>query len=108
VRSAEIEGPLSRRFDFACCASDAQRERLVKYGRTPMQAIRAATFDAARVLGHETEFGSIAHGKSAHLVAVAGDPLTDIRTLEHVKAVIVRGENICGADGPKCRDASPP
>jgi imidazolonepropionase-like amidohydrolase len=81
---------------------------MVKYGLTPMQAIRAATLDAARVLGHEKEFGSIAAGKSADLVAVAGDPLADIRTFEHVKAVIARGSAICGADGPKCRDASPP
>jgi imidazolonepropionase-like amidohydrolase len=73
-----------------------------------MQAIRAATLDAARVLGHEGQFGSITAGKSADLVAVAGDPLTDIRTLEHVKAVIARGDKICGGDGAKCRDASPP
>jgi len=81
---------------------------MVKYGLTPMQAIRAATLDAARVLGHESQFGSISAGKSADLVAVAGDPLADIRTLEHVKAVIARGEAICGPNAAKCRDASPP
>ena len=81
---------------------------MVKYGLTPMQAIRAATYDAARVLGHDREFGSIAAGKSADLVAVSGDPLADIRTLEHVKAVIARGEAICGPGAVKCRDASPP
>jgi hypothetical protein len=64
--------------------------------------------DRSRVLGHEKEFGSISAGKSADLVAVAGDPLTDIRTLEHVKAVITRGDKICGGAGAKCRDASPP
>ena len=80
---------------------------MVKYGLTPMQAIRSATLDAARALGHESEFGSITAGKSADLVAVAGDPLADIRTLEHVKAVIARGEAICAPDGVKCREASP-
>jgi imidazolonepropionase-like amidohydrolase len=81
---------------------------MVKYGMTPLQALRAATLDAATALGHDKEFGSITSGKSADLVAVAGDPLADIRTLEHVKAVIARGESICGPNGPSCRDASPP
>jgi len=80
---------------------------MVKYGLTPMQAIRSATLDAARALGHESEFGSISAGKSADLVAVAGDPLADIRTLEHVKAVIARGELICGSENVNCREASP-
>jgi imidazolonepropionase-like amidohydrolase len=81
---------------------------MVRYGLTPMQALRSATIDAATALGHEKEFGSIAAGKSADLVAVAGDPLADIRTLEHVKAVIARGEKICGFGEVGCRDASPP
>ena len=81
---------------------------MVKYGMTPMQALRSATIDAARALGHDKEFGSVTADKSADLVAVAGDPLADIRTLEHVKAVIARGEAICGPSGPACRDASPP
>jgi imidazolonepropionase-like amidohydrolase len=80
---------------------------MVKYGMTPLQAIRAATFDAARVLGHEKEFGSIAVGKSADMVAVAGDPLSDVRTLEHVKAVIKQGTQVCGTHAIKCFEASP-
>jgi imidazolonepropionase-like amidohydrolase len=80
---------------------------MVKYGMTPMQAIRAATLDAARVLGHEKEFGSISVGKSADMVAVAGDPLADIRVLEHVKAVIKQGAQVCGTDAVSCREASP-
>ena len=79
---------------------------MVKYGMTPMQAIRAATLDAARVLGHEKEFGSISIGRSADMIAVAGDPLADIRVLEHVKAVIRQGTLICGTDAAKCREAS--
>ena len=79
---------------------------MVKYGLTPLQAIRAATIDAARVLGHEQEFGSVAVGKSADLVAVSGDPRADIRVLEHVKAVIKQGAQVCGTAAAKCREAS--
>jgi imidazolonepropionase-like amidohydrolase len=80
---------------------------MVKYGLTPLQAIRAGTLDAARALGHEKELGSIAVGKSADLVAVSGDPLADVRVLEHVKAVIKQGASICGVDNIRCREASP-
>ena len=80
---------------------------MVKYGMTPLQAIRAATVDAARVLGHEKEFGSLAIGKSADMVAVAANPLVDIRVLERVKAVIKQGSQVCGSDASKCHEASP-
>jgi imidazolonepropionase-like amidohydrolase len=79
---------------------------MVKYGMTPLQAIRAATLDAARVLGREKEFGSLAVGKSADMIAITGDPLVDIRVLEHVKAVIKQGAQICGTAAAKCREAS--
>ena len=80
---------------------------MVKYGLTPLQAIRAETIDAARALGHDKDFGSIAVGKSADLVAVAGDPLKDVRSLEHVKAVIKQGAQICGTETVKCREVAP-
>jgi len=80
---------------------------MVKYGMTPLQAIRAATLDAARVLGHDKEFGSIAVGKSADMIAVAGAPLADVRVLEHVKAVIKQGAPVCGTETVKCREIAP-
>jgi imidazolonepropionase-like amidohydrolase len=59
---------------------------------TPMQAIQAATVNAADLIGHPELFGSIAAGKSADIIAVKGDPLTDIRTLEHVGFVMKEGQ----------------
>jgi len=64
---------------------------MVQWGMTPLQAIRAATLDAATVLGREGELGSIAPGKYADLIAVAGDPLADVRVLESVSGVIKGG-----------------
>ncbi len=64
---------------------------MVRYGMTPLQAIQAATSEAARALGKEGQVGSVAPGAYGDLVAVKGDPLTDIRTLEQVEAVIKAG-----------------
>ncbi|HET6177995.1 MAG TPA: amidohydrolase family protein [Candidatus Sulfotelmatobacter sp.] len=65
---------------------------MVKYGMAPMQAIQAATSDAADLLGHTSELGSIKPGKFADIIAVAGDPLADIRLLEDVKFVMKDGK----------------
>jgi imidazolonepropionase-like amidohydrolase len=64
---------------------------MVRYGMTPMQAIQSATIEAAKVIGRETEIGSIAPGRFADLIAVTGDPLADITVLEKVEAVIKDG-----------------
>jgi len=65
---------------------------MVKYGMTPMQAIQAATSNAADLLGHADELGSIKAGKYADLIAVSGDPLKDISLLERVEFVMKNGE----------------
>ncbi len=66
--------------------------QLVRYaGMTPAQAIAAATTGAAHLLGLDSEVGRIAPGLSADLIAVDGDPLTDVTRLEHVEFVMVRG-----------------
>lgn len=65
---------------------------MVKYGMTPMQAIRAATTTAAELLGMTNEIGSISQGKFADMVAVKGDPLKDISLLENVDFVMKGGE----------------
>lgn len=64
---------------------------LVKNGMTPSEALASATTVAAKVLGMENEIGKIAVGYSADLVAVDANPLTDVRTLEKVQWVMVRG-----------------
>lgn len=64
---------------------------MVKYGMTPMQAIQAATVNAADLIGHSELFGSIKPGKSADIIAVQGDPLGDIRVLENVSFVMKEG-----------------
>jgi imidazolonepropionase-like amidohydrolase len=64
---------------------------MVKYGLTPLQAIQAATLRAAELMRVENEVGSVAVGKFADLIAVNGDPLEHIETLEDVKAVIKGG-----------------
>jgi len=65
---------------------------MVRYGMTPMQAIQAATVNAADLIGHSELFGSITAGKSADIIAVKGDPLADIRVLEKVDFVMKEGK----------------
>src|SRR5688572_3930082 len=57
---------------------------LARIGLAPAQVLRAATIDAAKLLGLEKEIGSVAAGKRADLIAVAGDPLANVRVLEDV------------------------
>ena len=63
-------------------------------GMSPAEAIASATTGAARLLGMENEVGRIAPGLSADLIAVDGDPLADVRVLEHVGFVMVRGRTV--------------
>jgi imidazolonepropionase-like amidohydrolase len=65
---------------------------MVRYGMTPMQAIQAATTNAADLLGHSDVVGNIKPGKFADVIAVAGDPLQDISLLEHVQFVMKDGK----------------
>src|SRR6266704_929635 len=65
---------------------------MVRYGMMPMQAIQAATHNAADLLGHSDVIGSIKPGKYADVIAVSGDPLQDISVLEHVQFVMKEGK----------------
>jgi len=66
-------------------------EWMVKAGMTPAQAIRAATADAAQLMGWQDRVGTIEAGKLADLIAVEGDPLKDITELQRVKFVMKAG-----------------
>ena len=64
---------------------------MVRYGMTPMQAIVAGTSSGATLLGLERDIGTIAVGKRADLVAVAGNPLDNIQILQNVSFVMKDG-----------------
>ena len=67
---------------------------MVRYGLTPMDAIRSATLSSAQLLAGERDLGSISAGKFADMIAVAGDPLLDIDQLRQVRGVIKAGRQI--------------
>lgn len=80
--------------DAGVCPYDVAAHQfafMVKYGMTPMQAIQSATINAAELIGKPELFGSIAGRKFADLIAVDGDPIADIRQLEHVTFVMKEG-----------------
>jgi imidazolonepropionase-like amidohydrolase len=65
---------------------------MVKYGMTPADAIQAATMNAATLIGRDKDVGSIQPGKFADIIAVSGDPLSNVTELEHVGFVMKGGE----------------
>ena len=67
---------------------------MVEYGMTPIQAIRAATLNAAEALSRAADVGTLAVGRYGDIVAVTGDPLTNVRLLEKPSAVIKGGVRI--------------
>ncbi|HET7708544.1 MAG TPA: amidohydrolase family protein [Sphingomicrobium sp.] len=68
-----------------------QFKTMVDYGMTPLEAIQAATRNAAQALGRERDVGVIGVGRYGDMVALAGDPLADVRLLERPAAVIKGG-----------------
>ncbi len=65
---------------------------MVECGMTPADAIKAATVTASELLNLSDLTGSITAGKSADIIATAGDPLSDVAELERVQFVMARGE----------------
>ena len=72
--------PIAREFTY-----------LVRYGMTPMQAIKTATSVGAALLGQQANLGAVAAGRYADLIAVNGDPLAEIAELERVVWVMKGG-----------------
>jgi imidazolonepropionase-like amidohydrolase len=64
----------------------------VRLGMSPLQAIQTATIHGADLLGWSSKIGTLEAGKWADLIAVEGDPLKDVTTLERVKFVMKGGE----------------
>jgi imidazolonepropionase-like amidohydrolase len=64
---------------------------LVKAGLPPAYTLQMATINAAQLLGHEDELGSVTPGKFADLVAVPGNPLDDITAMSKVNFVMKAG-----------------
>jgi imidazolonepropionase-like amidohydrolase len=64
---------------------------MVKLGLSPLQSIQAATINAADLLGWNGKVGALDAGAWADIIAVDGDPLQDVTTLEHVRFVMKGG-----------------
>ncbi|MEN9925201.1 MAG: hypothetical protein RL268_1327 [Pseudomonadota bacterium] len=100
-KSLKIAYPLGVRIAYGTDAGVSKHGRnadefelLVKFGMPAAEAIKAATVNAAALLGLEKEIGTLEIGKSADIIAVDGDPLADVRALKAMKFVMARGEVI--------------
>jgi imidazolonepropionase-like amidohydrolase len=69
-----------------------QFRTMVEYGMTPIEAIQAATRNAATALGRESDVGAIAPGRHADIIAVAGDPTANVGLLTNVRFVMKGGD----------------
>ena len=68
-----------------------QFSRMVRFGMTPLQAIQAATIHSAALLKQETTLGQIKPGYLADIIAVQGDPIKNIESMEAVSFVMKGG-----------------
>jgi imidazolonepropionase-like amidohydrolase len=69
-----------------------QFEKMVEWGMKPIDAIQAATVNAADLLGWADKVGAVEKGHFADIVAVQGDPLSNVKLLENVRFVMKGGE----------------
>lgn len=72
-------------------ATAREAQYYVEAGMTPLQALRSATIETARMLGAEADIGSLEVGKYADIVAVAANPAEDIRALRDIRLVMKGG-----------------
>lgn len=93
-RAVELGVPLAFGSDagvFPHGLNARQFAYMVANGMTPLQAVRSATVEAAKVLGKEGELGTLRAGAYADLIAVKSNPMEDVRVLESVAGVIKGG-----------------
>jgi len=102
-KSLQIAYPLGVKIAYGTDAGPSKHGRnadefelLVKFGMPPAEAIKAATVNAAALLGVDKETGTLEAGKAADIIAVSGDPLADVKVLKAMKFVMARGEVIVG------------
>ena len=68
-----------------------QFSKMVEWGMKPLDAIQAATINAADLIGMPDKLGTLETGHYADVIAVNGDPLSDVKILENVKFVLKAG-----------------
>ncbi|MBT4519295.1 MAG: amidohydrolase family protein [Halieaceae bacterium] len=68
-----------------------QLSRMVRFGMTSMEALQAATIEGAKLLKQTDNMGSLRRGRYADIIAVKGDPIANIKTLENVDFVMKGG-----------------
>lgn len=73
-------------------ATAREAQYYVEAGMTPLQALRSATIETARMLGAEADIGSLEVGKYADIVVLAEDPTKDIKALRDIRLVMKGGE----------------
>lgn len=73
-------------------ATAREAQYYVEAGMTPLQALRSATTETARLLGAEQDIGSLELGKYADIVAVGGNPAEDIKALRQILFVMKGGK----------------
>src|SRR5262249_39210876 len=66
-------------------------ELLVSAGLTPLQAIHAATYNAARIMKAENDWGSLQAGKLANVIVVSGNPAEQISDTRNIEIVVLEG-----------------
>ena len=71
--------------------SPRQLSRMVAFGMSPLQAVQAATINAATLLGQQDRLGSLTQGKAADIIAVSGNPLDNVALFENVGFVMKDG-----------------
>jgi imidazolonepropionase-like amidohydrolase len=80
-----------------------QFEVYTRFGMSPLAAIRSATTEAAECLGWADRVGSLAPGRFADVVGVAGDPLADVTVLERPVIVLKGGRVVVDRRGAAVR-----